>query len=734
MKQSMKQLLRRPGKTLLFFLLTISATMLLVFGTVMYAQNEMRMGALDKAFSTMVTAEQRLPTEYLSTGGECFPYRSWQTRNDDLRITPEQLNVDGVEYIVPPEQRPYYLAYLPEATVAVQPTYYDLLEVEALGSSPDGGEVPVRITRVFLEKQSKEHEKYFGNSTQQTEIATGEYIQDENGNFKPIMTTNYMDVGWETTLCQHGLENAVPIEAGKKYIGYFMRGNDELSALNINSGMVLNVAEAEYLEEMYAKYSGVTKSELSPFIGPFSSQYDSHGKKLSSVFPAGLSGSPLRLEEVTEGFYDEGGSGEYWMDLLEQEEKKTQLFPVLPVTDPRLVPSFREGNVRVTGRMITDEEYEQGAKVCMVSQAFAAKNTLHTGEKIKLPLLCSMYGYRPTQDVGDLWQSGSTLRRWFTFPRDCSLLNAQGELYEPFWEEEYEIVGIYRVNYDKGDLAFNNMFVIPKNSVEASDENNIAYFGAMDDMQTSFQIKNGSIETFEQRLREAAPEVAEQLTLRYDDMGYANARENLESARKTALLLLIVGAVATAAIVALLLYFFVVREKKRTAIERSLGMTKRQCRVSLLSGILVLTLIASVIGSGAAYVVFGAVESRERSREITAVAEETEDVESAESTEDTESTGSVESTEVTESVEDGTSVQIRNFDLGGLYHFSASYSPWAMWDVKGSQAKLDDVTAPPVLYLAAPLLLTLLVAVLALFLIDRNLRIEPIYLLSGKLE
>ena len=46
-----------------------------------------------------------------------------------------------------------------------------------------------------------------------------------------------------------------------------------------------------------------------------------------------------------------------------------------------------------------------------------------------------------------------------------------------------------------------------------------------------------------------------------------------------------------------LLYFFVVKEKKRTAVERSLGMSKRQCRVSLLAGLMILTIIAAGVGA-----------------------------------------------------------------------------------------------------------------------------------------
>ena len=343
----------------------------------------------------------------------------------------------------------------------------------------------------------------------------------------------------------------------------------------------------------------------------------------------------------------------------------------------------------------------------MVSRTFAQKNLLGVGDKIKLPLLCAMYGYQPDTEYYYVHNREDPCGTWFKLPETCSLLNAQGELYKPFWEEEYEIVGVFNVRFPKKDLPFNNMLIIPKSSVGASDENNIAYFGPMNENMTSFQLPSGSLEDFQEGLQKYVPQ-ASQLTIKYNDMGYASAAESLRSIEKTSLLLLIAGLLASAAVVALLLFFFVVREKKRTAIERSLGLSKRRCRVSLLSGLLLLTLFATALGSACAGVLISKTETLQQ---MEAIAEEVEGP-------------------------DGEMITkpVTNWDLGGLYHFSASYSPWAMWDVKGNQAKLEEIGVPPFLYFAAPALLCLLVGALSLLLIDRNLKIEPIALLSSKME
>ena len=292
---------------------------------------------------------------------------------------------------------------------------------------------------------------------------------------------------------------------------------------------------------------------------------------------------------------------------------------------------------------------------------------------------------------------GSTTR--FSLPVQ-HLLDAQGKPLEPFFEAEYEIVGIFDPRYRCEELTYSDLIIVPSRSIEGSDEGHILYAGAMDDSNTSFMIPNGSIEEFDAALREAVPE-AERLDIYYDDMGYARSVENLNDAKKTAALLFAVGVLAAGAIIALLLYFFVVMEKKRTAVERSLGMTKGQCRISLMAGLMVLSLAATAIGSVGAGVLLDRVD---------AYSLEQAQAQSAK-------------------MEEG---RVVDWNLGGIYNFSAKYSPWAMGDVQGNKAELQKIEAPAGIFMAAPLALDLLVLLLGLCLIGRSLRIEPLLLLNAK--
>ena len=66
------------------------------------------------------------------------------------------------------------------------------------------------------------------------------------------------------------------------------------------------------------------------------------------------------------------------------------------------------------------------------------------------------------------------------------------------------------------------------------------------------------------------------LEIQFDDNGYEQVRRELEAAGNTAALLAVTGLLCAAGILLLLVYFFIVKQKRRTAIERALGMTRNQ--------------------------------------------------------------------------------------------------------------------------------------------------------------
>lgn len=640
MKNSFKQLLRTPGKTLLLFLLVIASTALLVFSSVLFAKTNEQIRQAEQEFTTIGTIEQQpLVTDLDIQPNPCFGTRTYLSYDYGKLLSPEILQFEGAEYLAEPENRPYYVAYLPDLyttrTGSQLSWRLHTVEFTPLKDSDGNGPVQVEITKVLFSRV-RDYQK-------NRDIMGAAWDEDH----KPGDVINF---------CQHLSRTPQPLEVGKTYIGNL------------------------FFSDICPTHNEV---ELVAHQRPASRQCDENGVLIDTGnFP---DAKTQKIDEVTADFYEPGKPGEDWMKLVKMKEMEDYLFRILPTNSLALLPSFHQSLAYVDGgRAISAEEFESGAQVCMLPKSLAARNQLEVGDTVTLPLLCAMYGCESDSIIS-------------TLPEGI-LLDANGEYYEPFWEAEYEIVGTYSLTNEGGGGAGEmaaDLFIIPMKSVGASDQNNLIQVSPMNKMTASFQIKNGTISEFDALLHEAVPE-ASLLTISYDDGGYTNVMSGLQRAKDTAILLLIAGALAAVIIAVLLLFFMVVRQKKRTAIERSLGMTKGQCRRSLLAGLLVLVVLGTALGSGTAAVLM-------------------------------ERYSALPADDSLVTVDDGDFLGPESF----LFGFSTRYSQWTAALAEAEPAQTHSAA---VLYAAVPAAFALALFLLAILLVNRNLKIEPIYLLSGKME
>ena len=656
MKNSLKQLFRTPGKTVLFFLLMLAVTLLLVFSTSLLSETAQRIDEVERSFTTIGTVEQEpVISNVVQTWiNPCamLTYSRGSSVYDD-RVLMEDLVFDGADYIITPEYRPYYLAYYPDWAHSM--TFgrevnqrRNIIEFTALEDSDELGGAHIHVDKLLLKGEIPDSFSALGYSG--------------------------LKEGDEIFFCQCGGKRShpegemIPLEKGKRYI--------VSCSLGFMGQARLQPSDRWY---EHAEYQ-VSES-------PYSGQSDQDGEAIpAEVFPKYNDGKLNRyyLEEITEGFYESGHPGEKWANWAKNWDYDEDYFPVMPIQGLQTLPVFHSHQAYLEeGREITQEEYDSGALVCMVPQDTMTVNQWKIGDKVKLPLKMALFGPNATINTSE-GANGKT-ETWFQYY--ASPLKADGGEYDTFWEAEYEIVGTYSLLvrssvYNNGDL-YADTILIPKASVQASDANNIAYYNYLDGKTATFQIPNGTIDEFDAALRAAVPE-AESLVITYNDNGYTDIMKSLQSTRTTALLLFVVGLLAAVVIVLLLLYFFIVRERKRTAIERSLGMSKRQCRVSLLAGVLAVTLLAAGIGTAAGAVMMNTYHEN--------AAQET-------------------------SAED----------------YDPAYSLW----LKSKTAQEDmtkDFRAPGWLYGLVPLALMGAVGVLSVGMVNRNLKVEPIYLLSSKAE
>ena len=650
MKNSIKQLLRTPGKTLLFSFLITACTLLLVFGTALLVQVNSRIDAAESVFHTIATVEQK-PLKVKRPGG-----RDTEIFEEFLPVS--VLNFVGANYITEPEDRCYYIADMPDLH-NTRPRFggavgFYVMEFTPLTDCEGRVSVPAMIDKIHYE------------------------LSMHGGNFLPLPKEG------EVTPRIYNPRGQT-LKAGQRYIALFALATDT------NGEFAYRIYTAP-CSTQYAPDGTPVESDILPMVNTVLKQ-DGKWAYLVPDSNAGVDpGFPVYAQEVTEDFYEEGGLGEVWMNwTAEQKKLMDDYMYVLPTSSLDVLPSYHEGQVFVKeGREISAEEFESGAKVCMLPWRVALINRLEIGDKVPLSLVAAIHG-------------GAAFDQFMTFGM-FSTLNAQGQPYEPFWKEEYEIVGTYgllneQMVFDGEDFT-SFLFLIPAKSVRASDENNIVHIGPMTAKTTSFQIPNGTIEEFDTALRAAVPE-AEQLTITYDDSGYMKVVESLNNARLTAVLFFAVGAFSTAAIIVLLLYFFVIKQKKRTAIEQSLGTTKRQCRVSILSGLLALTLIFSAVGSLAG-----------------ALLMENGDALSADETE-------LYFPENADEESEEPFLSLFDVDVNTAY---------SLWAIQPENAVELESANTVWVYSAVPLAIVLLVFVLSLLLVNHNLKIKPIYLLSTKSE
>ena len=514
-RNSIRQLMRTPLKTIMFLLLILAAGMFLALGGSLWIMNNRNIDFYKKSFVTIGTVEQKATS--------ITQIESWDYWNKEYMIFPKAvygelipssvLDFDGAGYIEKPERRSYYGSYSPEYKFDKGIFPCSVIEITPLEDGIPNKPVEVKILKIL-----------FGNS-----VKKGQTIK----------------------ICDETLVNPEPIYKGKTYV---------LSIVNIL------LRKGDSWVTQYCPESVIV-----------SRQYNPGG----TLVPSDLKDDTLYYE-VTEGFYEEAIGKRF----IEYAKSLEQFEYAIPVTGTNatilMMPFYNKDAFICQGRDITDEEYETGEKVCLLPRKFAADNNLKVGDTVHLQLYYADYRYAANE---------------FFDTSVYAELNAKGEAYPVFEDSYYTVNGIYDMasgsNNDKFGLATNEV-IIPSKSIENSDSNNILAFGPMKSNTTSFQIPNGSIEEF---MKEWGKLGYDQLEIKFYDRGYSKLKAGMDDMRNMSMALIAVGFVVVISILMFFSHLFITKQVKRTAIERSLGMRKRECMVSLLTGIIAILILGSVMGS-----------------------------------------------------------------------------------------------------------------------------------------
>ena len=167
-------------------------------------------------------------------------------------------------------------------------------------------------------------------------------------------------------LCDHQSEDPAILEAGKTYVM-------QLSMFGMTHGP--NAPDGEQVLE-YQLSSGIASTQYTIDMEPV---YDP------------VTEEDRWYDEVTDGFY-ETERGKRWLALSSYQDYSMRTIPVQPVDGTELLMHFYNGEAQITeGRDITEKEYAEGAKVCLIPEKLAMQLGKKIGDTLTLPLYYADY-------------------------------------------------------------------------------------------------------------------------------------------------------------------------------------------------------------------------------------------------------------------------------------------------------------------------------------------------------
>ena len=265
-------------------------------------------------------------------------------------------------------------------------------------------------------------------------------------------------------------------------------------------------------------------------------------------------------------------------------------FGVMTTNDLTGIPAFHLGNMFIPeGRMITEEEYASGAKVCMISTDLAKLQGWNVGDKIDF----SFYEYNNFVNA-TIWGSRLSPRYTYTDP-------------DHFFDNgEYEIVGTYNVRPLTGTSAvsasavsvpWNTIYIPEKSLTNAPAEEDRPVTGAL----LTIWLENGKIEPFIERMNELGITGAKQgdyeARFTFYDQGYSRIQPSLEALSGTAELLLILSSSLLVIAALLLTFFYAQSQKQSIGTMRLLGCSKARAFVAVMLSALIIAVTGALIGA-----------------------------------------------------------------------------------------------------------------------------------------
>ena len=248
-----------------------------------------------------------------------------------------------------------------------------------------------------------------------------------------------------------------------------------------------------------------------------------------------------------------------WRMAMESIQTNNHSVPVLAVDSVEGMLEFASGRTQITqGRSISQEEYRDGAAVCLISETLARESGLDVGDTLPLSLYEKEKNLMPTM-VGD-----SDPTAYYYLPQ------------RGFQQEtEYTVIGLYRQSSEWGKTVASftpNSVLTPKKSVTcAMETGGSAIEASPSGLWGTMILKNGTADQMESRLAENGLSG----TVTYYDQGYSDIVESLDGYTRVSRTVLCVGLALWAVVLAAYCVLLPMQEGKTALRMWTLGAKRR---------------------------------------------------------------------------------------------------------------------------------------------------------------
>ena len=248
-----------------------------------------------------------------------------------------------------------------------------------------------------------------------------------------------------------------------------------------------------------------------------------------------------------------------WRMAMESIQTNNHSVPVLAVDSVEGMLEFASGRTQITqGRSISQEEYRDGAAVCLISETLARESGLDVGDPLPLSLYEKEKNLMPTM-VGD-----SDPTAYYYLPQ------------RGFQQEtEYTVIGLYRQSSEWGKTVASftpNSVLTPKKSVTcAMETGSSAIEASPSGLWGTMVLQNGTAGQMESRLAENGLGG----TVTYYDQGYSDIVESLDGYTRVSRTVLCVGLALWAVVLAAYCVLLPMQEGKTALRMWTLGAKRR---------------------------------------------------------------------------------------------------------------------------------------------------------------